>query len=105
MAKNLLKSKYWRFSYEEKPNLGLCAYGWGEYPRGSVLAGQPMKVFLESFESLEALLAKYPSANGGGRWVDPQVNLNHLPGEDDPAVGGMWPDDLDLKAADARRLY
>lgn len=88
------KPKYWRYSYEQKPLNGWCAYGWNEYPRGSVLAGQPRKCFLESFESLEALLAKYPDANGGGRWADPEVSLSHLPGEDDPEPGGMYPDDL-----------
>jgi hypothetical protein len=29
--------------------------------------------------------------------LQPQVSLNHLPGEDDPVPGGMYPDDYDTQ--------
>ena len=70
-------------------------YGWGVYPRTSVLAGQARKVFVESFDTIEAAQAAYPGANESNKWTEPQVSLNHLPSEDDPIAGGMYPDDCD----------
>lgn len=68
--------------------------GWGTYPRSSVLAGQPMKVFLGSFPDAEEAQAKFPEAkNFSNKWTEPQVSLSHLPGEDDYVPGGALPDD------------
>jgi hypothetical protein len=72
---------------------GWCVYGWGTYPESSVLAGQSMKRFLDSFESKEEALKAYPQAEPSSDWLEPQVSLGHLPGEDDPVPGGMYPDD------------
>tara|TARA_R100000750_G_scaffold45368_1_gene30450 strand:- start:531 stop:806 length:276 start_codon:yes stop_codon:yes gene_type:complete len=72
-----------------------CVYGWGEYPEYSVLAGQPRKVFLNSYKTIEAAQEAYPEAKVGNRWTEPQVSVNHLPGEDDPVPGGMYLDDYD----------
>lgn len=73
---------------------GVDVLGWGTYPRHSVLAGQPSKTFLDNFPTEEAARAAYPQAAGfSSRWTEPQVCLSHLPGEDDPVPGGMYPDD------------
>lgn len=73
---------------------GVDVLGWGTYPQSSVLAGQPMKVWLDNFPTEEEARAAYPQAK---EWshplLDPQVSLDHLPGPDDPVPGGMYPDD------------
>ncbi|HEY0821964.1 MAG TPA: hypothetical protein VGD46_24520 [Rhizobacter sp.] len=61
--------------------------------RAGVLAGQPMKVFLDSYATRDAAMAAHPSAVPGSKWTDPQVSLEHLPDENDPVPGGMYPDD------------
>lgn len=70
-------------------------YQHGTYPRGSVLAGQPSRRFVESYESLEAAQAAYPHAevlaHGGTTYRDINAMTAHLPGEDDP----QEPPDLD----------
>jgi hypothetical protein len=74
---------------------GVDVVGFGTYPRGSVLAGQPMKVFLDNFDTEGEARAKYPQAEGfTSRWTEPTVSLAHLPCESDPVAGGMYPDDL-----------
>jgi hypothetical protein len=72
---------------------GFDVFGWAVYERGSVLEGQPMKVFLDAFETLEAAQAEFPTANLSSRWMEPQVCLTHLPGEEDFVPGGAYPDD------------
>lgn len=70
---------------------GVDVLGWGTYPRHSVLAGQPMKVFLDNYPDEEAARAAYPQAaqSFSSAWTDPQVSLSHLPDEDDPVAGGQ----------------
>lgn len=90
--------KYERFTIENKGNQFLdpfVVYGWSTYGKNSVLAGQPQKVFLDSYETSDAALKEYPQAAPGSKWTDPQVSLNHLPDENDPVAGGMYPDDYD----------
>lgn len=73
---------------------GIDVLGWGTYPDSSVLAGQPCKVFLDNFETEELARKEYPQAVGfSNAWTEPQVCLSHLPGEDAPVAGGMYPDD------------
>lgn len=73
---------------------GVDVLGWGTYPESSVLAGQPMKVFLDNFPTEEEARSAYPQAeNFSSTWTEPQVSLAHLPGENDPVAGGMYPDD------------
>ena len=74
---------------------GFDVFGWGTYERGSVLEGQPQKVFLDAFETLEAAKAEFPTATMSSRWMEPQVSLAHLPGADDFVRGGAYPDDYD----------
>ena len=70
--------------------------GHGTYPEPSVLAGQPMKVFLDSFENEQEAQKKYPQATQWyNKLLHPDASLNHLPSEDDPVAGGMYPDDWD----------
>lgn len=72
---------------------GVAVYGWGWYERSSVLAGQPMKKYLERFDTAEEAQAVYGDMGFSSKWTEPEVSLNHLPGEDDPVPGGMYPDD------------
>jgi hypothetical protein len=73
----------------------VCVHGWGEYPESSVLAGQPMKRFLDSFGTVEEAKTAYPSAEMSHPLIQAQNSFSHLPGEDDPVPGGMYPDDYD----------
>ena len=62
----------------------------------SVLAGQTLTQFIDNYPDEEAARAAYPEAQGfTSKWTAPQVSLAHLPGEDDPVPGGMYPDDWD----------
>lgn len=73
---------------------GIDVLGWDTFPEGSVLEGQPRKTFLGNFESVEDAQKMYPEADSfSNAWSEPQVSLKHLPGEDDPVPGGMYPDD------------
>jgi len=72
---------------------GFDVFGWGTYERSSVLAGQPRKVFLDAFMTLEAAKVEFPTAELSSPWMEPQVSLVHLPGDDDFAPGGAYPDD------------
>lgn len=54
-----------------------CVYEFGVYPRSSVLAGQTMKSYKDSFNTLEEAQKVYPDADVGYR--DPNNTLNHLP--------------------------
>jgi len=86
------------FTVENRPLSGCgepkwIVYGWSTYPKSSVLAGQPMKQFLDSFDTKEEAVKAFPGAVPSNRFVEPQISLSHLPGEDDPVPGGMYPDD------------
>lgn len=80
---------------------GVRVYLWGNYPKHSVLAGQRCRVFLGDYDT-EALAR---AALGEQRFrlrvevleapsSRPYTSLAHLPGEDDPVPGGMYPDDI-----------
>lgn len=77
---------------EEKGEGFFAVYEFGVYDRNSVLAGQTKKQFLDGFNTLEEAQAKYPSAEQGYRSA--HNSYGHLPGEDDPVAGGMFPDDI-----------
>jgi hypothetical protein len=80
----ITQKQYDYYTYREDQYGGVTVHGFGTYPESSVLAGQPMKVFIDSYGTLADALADYPDAAPGSEWTDPQVNLNHLPGDDDP---------------------
>jgi len=73
---------------------GFDVHGFFVQP-GGVLAGQTLKRFIESFPTMEAAQAAYPQARTGHALLDPEVTLSHLPGENDPVPGGMYPDDIE----------
>jgi hypothetical protein len=74
---------------------GVDVLGWGTYSDSSVLAGQPMKVFIDNFPTEDEAHAKYPQAERfSNAWTDPAPSLNHLPGPDDMVPGGALPDDI-----------
>ena len=75
---------------------GVDVVGFKEAPRNSVLSGQVLKHFIDSYETEEEARKAHPDAEGySNKYTDPQVSLSHLPGEDDPVAGGMYPDDID----------
>ena len=75
---------------------GVDVVGFKQAPRNSVLSGQVLKHFIDSYETEEEALKAHPDAEGySNQYTDPQVSLRHLPGEDDPVAGGMYPDDID----------
>lgn len=78
------KSAYEYHTLERKSDK-VVAYGWRRYPVSSVLAGQPMKCFLDSYELEDIGKAKadYPDAEWSSPWTEPQVSLNHLSDEPD----------------------
>lgn len=82
--------------YEKRQNPGQAdvdVIGWGTYGRSSVLSGQASKHFLDNFDSEAEAEAVYGPMNWNNKWLEPQVSLNHLPGEDDFVPGGAYPDD------------
>lgn len=76
---------------------GFVVHAFGVYGRSSVLAGQSMKRSIGHFDTMAEALAMYPEAESGHDLLDPGVSVAHLPGEDDPVAGGMYPDDWDDK--------
>lgn len=83
------------FTIRPDSQLGFVVHGFGTYSQNSVLAGQPMKKFLDSFGTDTEALEIYPEAENGNCWTDPQVSVSHLPGEGDYVPGGEYPDDID----------
>lgn len=76
-------------------DLTFHVHGWSTYSESSVLAGQQRKVWLNSFDTQEAALKAYPKAVASHLLLEPKVSLDHLPDEDTPVAGGMYPDDID----------
>lgn len=73
---------------------GIDVVGFREAEPHSVLAGQTLTCFLDNFETEADARAAYPDARGfTNKWLQPPVSVAHLPGEDDPVPGGMYPDD------------
>lgn len=77
------------------PNTGVSVYRWGVYEPTSVLAGQTKKTFVASFHSEEYARLAYPTAQEGVYHRSAGNTFAHLPGENDPVPGGMYPDDYD----------
>ncbi len=65
-----------------KKHDGFNAYGWSTYPENSVLAGQAMKCFIDTFETREEAEAAFPDAQWSSEFTEPQPSYNHLPEED-----------------------
>ena len=68
-------------------NSKIVVYGHGTYPRGSVLAGQPLRKWIDSFATIEEAKEKFPKAQVlvgvGTTYVDIDSMVSHLPDEQD----------------------
>ncbi len=74
---------------------GVDVVAFREMPESSVLAGQTVTVFLDNYATEELARKDYPDVEGfTNEWLQPPVSVAHLPGEDDPVPGGMYPDDI-----------
>lgn len=84
---------YDHLTYEVRGNK-LVVHGWGTYEPSSVLAGQPQKNFIESFEMGEEdeLKKQFPTAVASHPDLQPQVSLDHLPYGPDDLTGLCWDD-------------
>lgn len=91
---NARKFQYYTMGTDPMLPGRVIVYGWGVYEKSSVLSGQPMKKFLVTFESEAEAKAVYGDMNFSSKWTEPQVSVSHLPGENDPVPGGMYPDDI-----------
>jgi hypothetical protein len=62
----------------------VAVYEYGTYGRGSVLAGQTKRMFLDDFETVEEAKAAFPKATVciGSGYVP--VSLAHLPDDEGP---------------------
>lgn len=94
MTRKHIKSEYlWKALRHGKYG-GIDVVGFKEMPKSSVLAGQIVTCFIDNFETEELALKEYPDAEGfTNEFLQPPVSVAHLPGEDDPVPGGMYPDD------------
>ena len=66
--------------------------GWYKVRQG-VLRGQMSKVFCGTFDNEAEAEKLYGEMNWNSPYLEPSQSLAHLPGEDDPVPGGMYPDD------------
>ena len=71
----------------------IAVYGIGTYERSSVLAGQTMRVFLDSFDSIEDARAAFPDADEGGLPPRAEVPRNPPPDFDPLDAGEVWSED------------
>ena len=75
---------------------GIDVVGIKTMPSYSVLAGQQVTCFIDNYPTEEEALKEYPEAKGfTSHLLQPMPSVAHLPGEDDPVPGGMYPDDYD----------
>ena len=90
-----MPSKYDYVTIEDKGGdvMPFAAYGWSRYPRGSVMEGQASKQFIECYANEAEARAAHPNAIEGVGNRSANNSVSHLPGEDDPVSGGMYPDD------------
>ena len=86
-------SYLWKTIRQSKYGNGFDVHGFYTASQSSVLAGQTLKQFIDSYDTIAQAQAAHPDANMGSSWTDPVVSVNHLPCEDDPVPGGMYPDD------------
>lgn len=84
--------KFDYFTLQRERDESVTVYGWGTYPRYSVLAGQASKTWLHSCDTEEDARAfikqgwgkrHAADANWSSRWTEPQVSLMHLSDEGD----------------------
>jgi hypothetical protein len=75
---------------------GVDVVGFFEAPASSVLAGQLVRYFVSNYPDEATARAHHPDCVEAwdSELTGPRVSLDHLPGEDDPVPGGMYPDDI-----------
>lgn len=64
-------------TYELRDLLWLV-HAWGIWPSHASLAGQPLKKYVDSFESKEVLLTLYPEAIHSDPFIQVQNHYDHL---------------------------
>lgn len=73
---------------------GVDVVGFYEAKSG-VLSGQTVRQYLDTYPDEETARKAHPEATSyTNRFIDPEPNLSHLPDENDPVPGGMYPDDI-----------
>jgi hypothetical protein len=73
---------------------GIDVVGFKTAPEHSVLAGQTLTHFIDNFPDEATARKAYPEVEGFiNNYTAPPVSVEHLPSEDDPVKGGMYPDD------------
>ena len=84
----------WKSLRANRYGEGVDVVGFANAPRGSVLAGQTLRHFIDTYPDEAAARRAHPDVTGYTHpMLEPQPSFNHLPGEDDPVPGGMYPDD------------
>lgn len=88
-------SRYDWLSIEPNGRGGFTAYGHGTYEPTSVLAGQYMRCYLESFDTIEQAQAAYPAAEyvAGSTRVDTDPGPCAPAWFDPAAAGERWDED------------
>ena len=56
----------------------VVVYGWGVYPRSSVLAGQQSKKYMDQYASVELALKDYPNAEVLDHIAEAGNTFDHL---------------------------
>jgi hypothetical protein len=74
--------RYDYLTYEARRDI-FVVHGWSTYPESSVLAGQAMKCYIDSFSCEEDVKAKYPEAEASHPMLQPQNTFDHLPDDGD----------------------
>lgn len=81
---------------EESLRGQFAVYQYSTYPRGSVLAGQPKRTFLDVFPHVEAAQRAFPEARvSEDSGASPRAEVPHTPppGFDPLAAGERWSED------------
>ena len=75
--------KYSHYTIEPANNTygdenAVVVYGWGVYPRSSVLAGQQSKKYMDKYGSVELALKDYPNPEGLDHIAEAGKTFDHL---------------------------
>ena len=73
------KNNYYTIELNHMDGGGYNIYGWGVYERGSILAGQQRKSFMNSYHTVDDALKDYPDANVSEGIVPTHNTFDHLP--------------------------
>jgi galactokinase/mevalonate kinase-like predicted kinase len=85
---------FWKALRVAQFGSGIDVVGFFEQ-KGGVLDGQTLKKFIDNFSTEEEARAAHPDVIGfSSPLIESHVSLVHLPNEDDPVPGGMYPDDI-----------